>query len=129
MGASPGYWTTIWNGESDGGTVASGTGSQEVPELMRGTQSVPSSCLRVASGGKCSTSSSVAAWEPERKGKGVLGLLLGLGPEVHPGLGLLLGQDVEGGPQQPSLVTPVTLALQLLVTVSECNTTVDNLIS
>ena len=39
---------------------------------------MPSSCLRVASGGKCSTSSSVAAWEPERKGKGVLGLLLGL---------------------------------------------------
>ena len=39
---------------------------------------MPSSCLRVASGGKLSTSSSVAAWEPERKGKGVLGLLLGL---------------------------------------------------
>ena len=39
---------------------------------------MPSSCLRAASGGKCSTSSSVAAWEPERKGKGVLGLLLGL---------------------------------------------------
>ena len=43
---------------------------------------MPSSCLRVASGGKCSTSSSVAAWEPERKGKGVLGLLLGLSEET-----------------------------------------------
>ena len=49
--------------------------------------------------------------------------------EVRHGLGLLLGQDVEGGPQQPSLVTPVTLALQLLVTVSEYNITVDNLLS
>ena len=53
-----------------------GTGSQEDPELIRGTQPMPSSCLRVDSGKRCFSFSSSNPCEPDRKGKGVLGLLL-----------------------------------------------------
>ena len=54
-----------------------GTGSHDDPEFIRGTQSVPSSCLRVASGNEYfSFFSSSNPCEPDRKGKGVLDLLL-----------------------------------------------------
>ena len=53
-----------------------GTGSQEDPELMIGTQSEPSSCLRIGSSDACLSFSSSNSCEPDRKGKGVVGLLL-----------------------------------------------------
>ena len=53
-----------------------GTGSQEDPELMIGTQSEPSSCLRIGSSDTCLSVSSSNSCEPDRKGKGVVGLLL-----------------------------------------------------
>ena len=107
VGASLGYFTTSWKAESGCGVVVViGTGSQDEPELIRGTHPVSSSCLRVDSGKKFFSFSSSNPCEPldpckpskpfdlsnprdpsnpfdpsnpcepDRNGKGVLGLLL-----------------------------------------------------